>query len=412
MLDTFSRISNQVRLRCPSADILLAQDCVNHAFRQIAERRHWSWLIKFGQFISPALVNAGTVTATNNSNVITGSGTGWTAEIIGRQFRTGLGAPVYTIASVQSPTQLTLDAPYGFQSGSSLGYQIYQCYFTPPSDFLTFMTVFDPRLNWQLNLNSTQADINQWDAQRASVGLTYAFVQRDYTTSYAGSIAQPVQVIGTGAVPATTGAYQGASNTVYTIQINGSGASGTATYQWKVGNGAFSPTQTTSDIETTLSLGVNVYFPSIGNYTSGDIFTIQCIAIPQVGLPRYEGWPHYQGAYNWGFMYVSRAVDLEDPGAVLPRTIRGDVLLEMALAELAGWPGNPPERPNPYFSPTSKDRLTAKAERMIMELERQDDEIYETDLSYSRFINMPFAPAPFLDANYMQSHDVGYVGML
>ena len=410
-LDTFNRVANQVRMRIPSADILLAQDAVNHAFRQIAERRHWSWLIKFGQFISPPLTNAGTVTATNGSAIVVGSGTAWTSALIGLQFRIGIASPIYTVKSVESATQLTLDAPFGYQTSANVGYQIYQAYFTPPSDFLTFMTIWDPRLNWQLHLNATQDEINMYDAQRAYVGLTYAFVQLDYTTNYAGSVAQPVQIVGTGAIPATTGAYTGASNTVYTIQITGNGGSGTATFQWKVGSGAFSGNILTSTNPTTLNLGVQVYFPAIGTYASGDTFIIQALAIPQVGLPRFEGWPHYQGAYNWPFLYISRATDLEDPGAVLPRTIRGDVLLEMALAELAGWPGNPPDKPNPYYNLSAKDRHERKAERMIAELEVVDDNIYETDLKYSAYIGMPFAPAPWLDATYIQSHDIGLVGL-
>lgn len=411
MLDTFSRIANNVRLRCPSADILLAQNAVNNAFRQVAERRHWSWLIKFGQFISPPLYNIGTVTATNGLYVVIGSGTSWTSNLTGLQFRLGTSSPVYTILSVDSPTQITLDAAFGYQTSTNVGYQIYQAYFTPPSDFLTFMTIVDPRLNWQLHLNATQSEINQYDAQRAYVGTTYAFVQRDYTTAYVGSVSAPVQIVGSGAIPQATGPFSGAVNAVFTVQINGSGASGTATYVWKAGNGAFSPTQTSDVNPVILQQGVNLYFPAIGSYTNGDMFVIQCIAVPQVGLPRFEGWPHYQGAYNWPFFYVSRATDLEDPGAVLPRTIRGDVLLKMALADMAQWPGNPPDKPNPYFNLGLADRLTAHAERMILELERQDDEIYETDTSYSAYIGMPFAPAPWLDASFIQSHDIGLVGV-
>lgn len=410
-LDTFSRISNQVRMRSGAADILLAQDWVNHRWRQIAETRHWSWLMKFGQFISPPLTNAGTVTVQNGQFTVNGSGTNFTTALIGQQFRVSLAAPIYTVSSVQSTTQLTLDAPFAYQTVTNVGYQIYQAYFTVPSDFLTFVTVVDPRLNWQLHLNSTQAEINMFDAQRASVGLAYAVVSRDYTTQYAGSISQPIQVVGSGSVPATTGAYQGVVNSVYTVQIVGTGASGVATYQWKAGNGSFSPTQTTSTLAVTLSQGVQLYFPNIGTYTNGNIFTIQCTAIPQVGLPRFEMWPHFQGQYNWPFIYISRPSDIEDPGSVLPYTIRGDVILEGALADLAGWPGNPPNNVNPYYSLAKADRHEKKFQSMVMELERQDDEIFETDVQYSQYIGLPFAPFPFADASWLQTHDAPYLGI-
>lgn len=404
-LDTFERIANKVRLRCPAADLLLCRDWVNDSFRRVAERRHWSWLVKFGQFISPALYNTGTVSCTQGSPTITGTNTAWSGVLIGRQFRVGLGSPVYTIQSVESATSLTIDAPFGFASVTNVGYLIYQAYFTVPPDFLTFLTVYDPRLNWQINLNNTQAELNSWDAQRASVGNVYTVVSRDYTTNYAGNIGLPVQIIGTGAAPVSSGAFTGPVNALYTIQITGSGASGVATFQWKVNNGAFSGNITTSTLAFTMAQGVSVYFPASGTYTNGDTFILQCTAVPQVGLPRYELWPHYQGAYDWPFMYISRATDLEDLGAVLPRTIRGDVLLEMALAEAANWPGPSPEKRNPYYNPVVQARHERKSEKLIEELELQDDNIFETDVSYSMFLNLPFAPFPWGDSQWLQSHD-------
>lgn len=411
MLDTFERIANDVRLRCPAADLLLARSWVNHSFRRIAERRHWSWMFKFGQFISPAVYNTGTVTCTTNLPTITGTNTNWDGTLIGRQFRAGIGAPIYTVLSVESATSLTLDAPWAFNSVANIGYLIYQAFFTVPPDFLTFQTVYDPRLNWQINLNNTQAELNSWDAQRAYVGNVYTVVARDYTTNYAGSVGLPVQIVGTGAVPVSSGAFSGPVNAIYTVQITGTGASGTATFQWKANNGAFSGNITTSSFAFTMAQGVNVYFPATGTYNNGDTFIIQCTAVPQVGLPRYELWPHFQGAYNWPFMYITRATDLEDVGAVLPRTIRGDVLMEMAMAEAANWPGPSPEKRNPYYNPVVQARHERKAENLIHELELQDDNIFEEDIKYSVWQNLPFAPSPLGDANFLQSHDVGWPGV-
>jgi len=67
-------------------------------------------------------------------------------------------------------------------------------------------------------------------------------------------------------------------------------------------------------------------------------------------LARYEIWPHQRALYCYPFMYVSRPPDLSDPGASLPRAIRGDVLLESALAQAARWPGAAADARNPYFN--------------------------------------------------------------
>lgn len=74
------------------------------------------------------LTNQGTVTATNGSTTLTGSGTDWSDAYAGKNIRidtTTPGVYVYTVvASVQSATQLTLITPYDFPSASGLAYQI------------------------------------------------------------------------------------------------------------------------------------------------------------------------------------------------------------------------------------------------------------------------------------------------
>src|SRR5262245_20670763 len=108
---------------------------VVNAFRRLAETRRWSWLVKFGQFIAPPVYNDGTVTVTQYSTTVTGSGTTFTAAMVGRQFRIGLTAPIYTIAQYVSATEIALDSPWGGESASGETFQIYQCFYTPPDDF-------------------------------------------------------------------------------------------------------------------------------------------------------------------------------------------------------------------------------------------------------------------------------------
>lgn len=124
-------------------------------------------------------------------------------------------------------------------------------------------------------------------------------------------------------------------------------------------------------------------------------------------LPRYELWPYRMSQYVYPFLYESRPPDLNDSGASLPRYIRGDVLLEMALAQAARWPGPSKDSPNPYFNLQLALQHEARAEKMIMELERQDDEVSEHDVKYSQFMQMPFAPLPWADSRFLQSHSIG-----
>jgi len=407
MLDTYTSIYNKLNLRCPAASSLLCRDWVSNAFRQIAERRRWSWKIKFGQFILPALYNTGTVTVTRNSTTVTGVSTVWDNTMVGRQFRLGT-SPIYTIAQVNSATSLDLDLVWGPATQSGVGYSIYQAYVTPPTDFHSLICVWDPNYNWQLWLNVTQDEINAWDAQRSNVGTPYLVASRDYSTTYAGTVKSALQVVGTGPNPVATSqgnGYTGAVSGVFTVEVTLGGISGTAEFKWKKDSGSYLTGIVTDTAAQDLQDGVAVYWPDTVTYVAGDVFIVQAEAIMQGGLPRFELWPHQQSAYVYPFLYEARPSDLEDTGANLPRYIRGDVLLEMALANAARWPGPSQDKPNPYFNSSLALQHDKRSEFMIAELERQDDETYERDAKYQIVSALPFAPFPFGDSNWMQRHD-------
>ena len=305
-LDTYNSIWGKVLLRCPAADPLLARDWVTNAFRRVAERRPWSWLVKQGQFLTSAVYNTGTVSVTHGSTAVVGSGTTFTSAMVDRQFRIS-GSPIYDVASYTDATHITLGQVYGGSTNAAASYEIFTPYGTAPSDFDYFISVWDPNYNWQLHLDLTQRELNYWDAQRAYRGQSYVIAHRDY------------------------------------------------------------------------------YTPSGGT----------------VPLPRYEIWPHQTAQYVYPFLYVMRATDLLDSGATLPRYIRGDLLLEMALAEAARWPGPSPDKPNPYYDKNLKLALMheQRAEFMIAEAERQDEERNVTGVYY----DIPDAWAP-LDTDFWQKH--------
>lgn len=313
-LYTYPDIWNQVLLRAPDTGPFLAQNFVRNSFLRIAERRRWSWLIKFGQFISPAPYVTGTVSVTQGSTTVTGVGTLWTTAsptLLYQQFRIGLTAPIYTIITVTDDTHLELDSPYGGATATNTVYRIYQCFFPTPTDYHSMLTLWDPAMNWQLYLNIKQEQLNIWDAQRATMGNAYSVSYRD-------------------------------------------------TSQYYIGNTATTP-----------------------------------------GVPRLELWPHSLSR-TFPCLYESRCIDISEPGAILPRYIRGDMLLEMSLAEAAYYPGTR-DKPNAYKDLAAARRHEQKAELMIAEAERQDDETDMQDLMVQ--YNVPAALAvPWGDSSWLQKH--------
>lgn len=75
----------------------------------------------------------GTVTVTNGGQTVTGSGTSWTQNMVGRAFEVtdGSDGNWYRIASVETATSLTLENTNQGISGGALAYRIGECAFIP-----------------------------------------------------------------------------------------------------------------------------------------------------------------------------------------------------------------------------------------------------------------------------------------
>jgi len=243
------------------------------------------------------------------------------------------------------------------------------------------------------------------DAQRASVGNPYVVSFRDYTTSQVGIVAASVQIVGSGAVPTSGGTYTAPANAIFTIVITTGGASGTAVFKWSKNNGAYTTGVTTSTSAITLQDGVTVAFPT-GTYVINDTFIISTTAIPNAGVCRVELYPHIQSAKVFPFLYSTLVTDLNDSNAVIPRSIQGNFLVDLALEDVAMWPGPSPDKKNIYFSRNTAEYYRVRNERQMIELERADDNIWVQDLTYSYPAITWASATPLGDASYLQSHSI------
>ena len=401
-LDTFESVTRSVKTHCPKADLNLAKTWVRNGFRELGERRPWSWLIKRGQFLMPARYNTGTASVTRDSSAVTGSGTTWTSAMEGRQFRVGSTGSLYTIKDVISATSIVLDANFGGTTNATAAYSIYQAYVTAPTDFLTFVSVTLPSRRWKLHTFVQQGEIDRTDSSRENTGNPYLIAARDYTTTRTGSVFAPIQALGSGAAitSVTSGSYTGVEDALFTVEITTGGASATAKYRWKKDAGSYTSDVTTATTAATLQEGVQIVCPA-GTYVDGDIFIVRVSSQTAPGRPRYEVWPHVVAADVIDFLYVSRPVDINDSGSAIPYSIPGSAILELALSAAARWPGPNVQDRNPYFQVNLEKRHSERAERWLIDLERQDNEIYDFDTMYEDWEWAPYGP---IDAKFMQSH--------
>lgn len=145
---------------------------INTIARKIFDLKTWYGTWIKGQVVCPQAVSTGQATVTLNSNTITGTGTSWDINLVGRQFRVGLNNPIYTITDVNPVTQeLTIELPWGgpFPPGvttQTTGYNIVQMYYNIGPNIKYIKTMVNVQLGYKMRLNWTQDLLNKIDPWR------------------------------------------------------------------------------------------------------------------------------------------------------------------------------------------------------------------------------------------------------
>ena len=412
-MDDYNTLSRRLLNRAPAVGIALTQQFINDSWHELQSMRAWSWRRGNSTFAPPSLYNTGYASsnsAIGQPTLITGTGTTWTPAMIGSQIRVGgLLYPFYTIVGWLSDTQVVIDQPWAGQDVTNQAYTIQQIYFPVPADFNYFLDncVVSIKDGYRLWTTLTQAEVDLMDPQRTNYGQTYAVVFRDYSTISAGVVypALPLGAYAANPFSMTTG-YTYPASATYLIQIQTGGLTGTATFSWtRIGTTAgLSAPIVTRTYALSLSDGVQVYFPAGATWTSGNSWIINAQPTPMTGGPRYELWPGpTYSAYLYPYQYIKKEYDLTVQQPQLPPFIanRGEILLEMGLEKCSEFPGADAERPNPHYNLKQALYHREKVTNMLVDLERNDEEIGVTNISYEMY---PMYPAPWSDGRWQQSH--------
>ena len=121
---------------------------------------------------------------------------------------------------------------------------------------------------------------------------------------------------------------------------------------------------------------------------------------------RYELWPRTVTEKIFPFMYMSKQalMPTKSDRAVAP--LRGDVVIEGALSELALWPGTG-AKPNPYFQLGTHREHEQRFIKMVAQCEVEDQELLQTRIHYPD--ENLFLEAP-IDGRFLQRHSFGFWG--
>ena len=167
---------NELNGMVPNFPVPLAKTCINRAWRDVRRQNLWSFQLYESNWVTPAIVSAGTVTTTRGSTTVTVDATaqaaidaiGTLSNIVQRQFRTAPGRTIYNITNWSTGTlTLTLDRPYGEASASGAVYQILQVYYAAPhADHLTFFDIRNQEFFRTLNHATTRVELDRRDPMR------------------------------------------------------------------------------------------------------------------------------------------------------------------------------------------------------------------------------------------------------
>jgi hypothetical protein len=173
----FQDMIAEIRGSVPKMPRDYAKTLVNRAWTDLRRKNLWSFLIYEGNWVAPAPVVGGLLTATQGSNTVTLNSAGAAAfnasitsvtPAIARQLRVGL-STIYNIWAWDTVSTITLDRPYQEVSTTlTSGYNIYQPYYAAPvSDFWAFISVRDFVNFIDLYTDRyTRADLDEMDPQR------------------------------------------------------------------------------------------------------------------------------------------------------------------------------------------------------------------------------------------------------
>lgn len=169
--DMYSELLGMV----PKFPLSLSKKLINRAWEDVRNFNLWSFQLYDGpQWISPPIINSGTVSVTRGSATVAADATAAAAITAGiasystipqRQFRVGNGS-IYNIIAWATPN-LTLDRSYGEATNASAEYRIYQLYYAAPfQDHVTFLSVRDMENFRDLFLDRKRMWVDSQDPQR------------------------------------------------------------------------------------------------------------------------------------------------------------------------------------------------------------------------------------------------------
>jgi len=139
----------------------LCQNKLDWIQSDIESRYDFSWLKDYSYINTTPVYNTGSVTVTQDSTTVTGSGTTFTAAMVGRMFKVDDDDNYYEISAYVSATEVTLASAYTDTTTAGASYNIYKTDYALATDFKKMVWVKQLITPMKM-VNIPETPMSQW----------------------------------------------------------------------------------------------------------------------------------------------------------------------------------------------------------------------------------------------------------
>lgn len=130
----------EVLLRCRAIDsdtdyLNLAKSYTNRIHKEALAYRPWPFRNKAGTLVTEPPYTTGTVSVTQNSGAITGSGTAFTSSHVGYYLKIGSAPDLHLVTAYSSATAITVSPVVAIATASAQSFKLFRLGYALPSDF-------------------------------------------------------------------------------------------------------------------------------------------------------------------------------------------------------------------------------------------------------------------------------------
>jgi hypothetical protein len=171
----------------PGVDLELVRGWINEAYNDVLDHRDWKRLESRAILQTTAAYRTGTVTVTNGSTSVTGSGTTF-PNSTGLRFRVAGRNESYSFSYV-SATSGTLDRGYEGDTAAGAGFEIFRNIYQLGARVKLISLMRNPRTNQPME-RITEENLDQASAARLSIGEPYFYSPSTDSGDPPGAVSQ------------------------------------------------------------------------------------------------------------------------------------------------------------------------------------------------------------------------------